>query len=53
MSDLEQYKQQKLVKKAMKKARNTAMDQGFSKKQAAALVKKAVRNIKNGDTEKE
>lgn len=48
MSDnLEMYKQQKLVKKAKKMARNKAMEQGFSKKQASALVKRAVKNIKS------
>jgi uncharacterized protein YoaH (UPF0181 family) len=47
MSDLEHYKQQKLVKKAKKMARNKAMDEGFSKKQATALVKRAVKNIKS------
>jgi hypothetical protein len=45
--DMELYKQQKLVKKAKKMARNKAMDEGFSKKQASALVKRAVKNIKS------
>lgn len=47
MNDMEIYKQQKLVKRARKQARNVAMEKGFSKKEATALVKRAVNNIKN------
>lgn len=43
------YKQQKLVKKAKKQARNKAMEQGFTKKQASGLVKRALKQIKSSE----
>jgi hypothetical protein len=47
LSPMERWKQEKLVKKAKKKARNSAMKQGYSKSEATKLVKQAVGRMMN------
>jgi hypothetical protein len=47
---MERWKQEKMVKKAKKKARNTAMKQGYSKNEATKLVKQAVGRMMNKPT---
>lgn len=47
LTSMERWKQEKMVKKAKKKARNTAMKQGYSKGDATKMVKQAVGRMMN------
>lgn len=52
LSPMERWKQDKLLKKSKKKARDALQDKGYTKSEATKLVKQAVQRIGNKPAKK-